>query len=198
MDYNTTDDTALAGSDYTTNVGKVTFAPGVTTRTILVPIIDDATVELTEAFEVTLSGAVGATIAAGQGVGTGTIVDDDGVQNDPNTLYVYDIDFGSRKHGREWRAVFEIRSDSNANGLGDSLDLAASGVSVTVVFAGRTYSGTTDANGIFRSGWIKNLSSGDHYANVVDLALTGFDWNSDLDLEDDSDGILGPDAVLSL
>jgi hypothetical protein len=30
------------------------------------------------------------------------------------------------------------------------------------------------------------------------LALTGFDWNSDLDQEDDSDGILGPDAVLHL
>ena len=76
--------------------------------------------------------------------------------------------------------------------------VVASGVSIEVVFAGQTYSGTTDSNGIFRSGWIKNLSSGDHYANAVDLALTGFDWNSDLDLEDDSDGILGPDAVLSL
>jgi PKD repeat protein len=118
---------------------------------------------------------------------------------DPNTLYVYDIRFESKRRGKDWRAVFEIRSDSDADGQGTSSDSAAANVSVEVVFAGVTYTGTTDSNGIFRSGWIRNLSSGDHYANAVDLVLAGFAWNPlDLDLENDSDGDGKPDDVLTI
>lgn len=50
VDYSTANNTALAGSDYTsTSSGTVTFAPGVTTRTILVPTIDDAVEDLPRA-----------------------------------------------------------------------------------------------------------------------------------------------------
>ena len=55
--------------------GTLTFAPGETTRTILVRTVDDAAAEPTETFTVNLSNPVGATIADGQGVGT--ILDDD-------------------------------------------------------------------------------------------------------------------------
>lgn len=106
--------------------------------------------------------------------------------NNENAIYVYDIGFEARKGGREWRAVFQTCSDSNANGQGDDADARASGVSLSVVFAGRAYSGTTDSNGIFRTGWLGNLSKTDHYANAVDLALQGFIWNPlTLDLEED-------------
>jgi hypothetical protein len=54
----------------------------------------------------------------------------------------------------------------------------------------------TDSNGVFRTDWFRNLSSGSYSANVVDLALTGYVWHSQLDLEDDDDTIAGPDDLL--
>jgi hypothetical protein len=113
-----------------------------------------------------------------------------------NAIYVYDIRFDSKRGNKDWRAVFEIRSDSNGNGMGDAGDSPIAGVQIEVIFAGNTYTGTTDANGIFRTSWIRNLEGGDHYANAVDLALTGYTWDMLLDLEDDSDSIAGPDALL--
>ena len=41
------------------------------------------------------------------------------------------------------------------------------------------------ADGVFRTAWIKDLSSGDHYAHVVDLMMANYYWNRLLDLEDD-------------
>ena len=87
---------------------------------------------------------------------------------DPYALYVYDIRFESKRGGKDWRAVFEIRSDSDANGVGEISDAVAAGVEVTITFAGQTYAGTTDANGVFRTSWANNLASGDYYANAVD------------------------------
>ena len=73
------------------------------------------------------------------------------------------------------------------------------GVSITVSFAGQTYSGLTDSSGVFRTAWSNRLGAGDYYANVVDLALTGFDWNKlFMDEEDDSDDDGLPDALLQL
>jgi uncharacterized repeat protein (TIGR01451 family) len=73
--YATADGTATAGSDYTTTSGTLTFAPGVTTQTIAVPISGDTTFEPNETFTVTLSLPANATIATG--TGTGTIQNDD-------------------------------------------------------------------------------------------------------------------------
>ncbi|MGD9720566.1 MAG: Calx-beta domain-containing protein [Pirellulales bacterium] len=73
--YATADGTAIAGSDYNATSGTLTFAAGVTTRTITVAVRGDTLVEGTETLRVLLSAANGATIAAG--TGTGTITDDD-------------------------------------------------------------------------------------------------------------------------
>ena len=59
VDFTTADGTALAGSDYTATCGTLTFAPGETTRTILVPTLDDAVAEPTETFTVNLSNPTG-------------------------------------------------------------------------------------------------------------------------------------------
>jgi hypothetical protein len=75
VSFDTADGTAVAGSDYISATGTVTFAPGETTRTILVATHDDNVPEPTETFTISLSNAVGATIANTQGVGT--ITDDD-------------------------------------------------------------------------------------------------------------------------
>jgi hypothetical protein len=75
VSYGTADGTAQAGSDFAAVSGKLTFAPGETTKTILVPVIDDGLAEPDETFFVDLSGAQHAKIADGQG--TVTIIDDD-------------------------------------------------------------------------------------------------------------------------
>jgi len=67
--------TATAGSDYTAGTWGLTFAPGVTTRPVSVTVIGDRVYEADETFVVNLSGAVNATIADAQGVGT--ILNDD-------------------------------------------------------------------------------------------------------------------------
>jgi predicted extracellular nuclease len=74
--YATADGTATAGSDYTQTSGKVSFAPGATTATIVVPIANDAAAgEGDETFALTLSNPSSATLADAQAIGT--IRDDD-------------------------------------------------------------------------------------------------------------------------
>ena len=196
VDYVTADDSATAGSDYTAvNPTTLTFDPGVATLPVSISVYGDVEEEPDETFIVNLSNAVGATIE--DAVGVATIIDNDSVIS-ANTLFVYDIRFESKRGGRDWRAVFEIRSDSDSDGQGTVNDAAAAGVSITVTFAGVTYTGTTDSTGVFRTSWERNLTSGSYYANVVDLQLAGHVWNSALDLEDDSDEIDGADALLVL
>ncbi|ODU00866.1 MAG: hypothetical protein ABS79_02645 [Planctomycetes bacterium SCN 63-9] len=75
--YSTINGTATAGSDFTAVSGTLTFAPGVTTQTISVPIIGDTVIEPNESFRVVLSTPTNATFADGDA--TGTIVNDDSV-----------------------------------------------------------------------------------------------------------------------
>ena len=75
----TANGTALAGSDYESTSGTLTFAPGVTTQTIGVTVDGDFVIEPDETFLVNLSSPVNATVADAQGVGT--IVNDDTIQS---------------------------------------------------------------------------------------------------------------------
>ena len=103
-------------------------------------------------------------------------------------IYVFDIDFVPHPTKTDWwAATFEIRADADRDGVdADDANTPAAGVAITVTFAGKTFSGTTDSNGVFTTGWIRNLS-GYHGAQVTDLALTGYLWDMGLG-EDDSDG----------
>jgi hypothetical protein len=76
VNYATTNGTAISGSDFSSTSGTITFLAGETTKTITVPITDDLSVESTENFTVTLSGATGATIN-GTGQTTVSILDND-------------------------------------------------------------------------------------------------------------------------
>ena len=84
VDYTTSDVTAVAGEDYAETSGTLTFAAGSTTaQRVSVPVIDDSADEAEEeAFTLTLSGAVGASLAGGGSTlsAVGTIVDDDDPQ----------------------------------------------------------------------------------------------------------------------
>lgn len=72
----TADGTAVAGSDYVAVAPTtVTFAPGEITKTVSVTVNGDTIVEPSETFSVRLSGAAGATM--GDGSGLGRISNDD-------------------------------------------------------------------------------------------------------------------------
>jgi sugar lactone lactonase YvrE len=76
VSYATTDGTAMAGADYTGQTGTITFAPGQTSRLILLATHDDTLVESNETFSVQLSNPTGGT-TIGTGNATVTIMDDD-------------------------------------------------------------------------------------------------------------------------
>jgi uncharacterized repeat protein (TIGR01451 family) len=70
VEYTTSDDTALAGTDYMTTTGILTFPPLTTQLPINIPILPDAeTVEGSEIFTVNLSNATFAVISDPQGLG---------------------------------------------------------------------------------------------------------------------------------
>jgi hypothetical protein len=60
VNYATADGTAAAGADYTASGGTITFTPGQTSKTINVPVINDASPESNETFILSLSGPTNA------------------------------------------------------------------------------------------------------------------------------------------
>jgi uncharacterized repeat protein (TIGR01451 family) len=66
----TADGTALAGSDYLGQAGSLTFAPGLTSQTIAVPVLGAGLSQKTKQFSVVLSNPQDATLLKGIGVGT--------------------------------------------------------------------------------------------------------------------------------
>ncbi len=78
VDYATADGTATAGADYTATSGTLTFAAGEKTKTVSVPVLDDAVDEGEETFVLRLSNVQGA--RAGDLEATGTIANDDPLQ----------------------------------------------------------------------------------------------------------------------
>jgi len=64
VQYSTTNGTALAGIDYVSTSGTLTFTPGLTETTFSVPVINDALHEADETFRVTLCSPAGASLAA--------------------------------------------------------------------------------------------------------------------------------------
>jgi large repetitive protein len=75
VNYNTSNITALSGSDYTAASGAITFAAGETTKTITIAILGDTIAESTETFALNLTNAINATIV--KATGTATILDND-------------------------------------------------------------------------------------------------------------------------
>jgi uncharacterized protein (TIGR03437 family) len=130
VDYSTANGTATAGADYTAVSGTLTFAPGETTKTINVPVINDTLDEPNETYFVNLSNASNGTILDSQGQGT---IND----NDPTpSLTINDV------------SVSEGDSGTKALDLTVTLS-AASGQTVTVDYA--TADGTATAGSDYQS-----------------------------------------------
>ena len=134
----------------------------------------------TDSFDYTVSDGNG-------GTDTGTVTIDVAQASTETAMYVYDIRFDNKLDGKFRRAVFEIHSEG----------APLAGVQVTATFADETFTGYSDENGVFSTNWIRNLPSGDYYANVIDLLMTDYDWDRTMDVEDDSDEVDGPDDLLS-
>ncbi|HEC20804.1 MAG TPA: hypothetical protein ENI97_15930 [Gammaproteobacteria bacterium] len=77
IDYATSDGTATAGTDYAAASGTATISAGSTSTTVSVSVTGDTLAESNESFTLSLSNAVGATLATSSA--TGTINDDDAV-----------------------------------------------------------------------------------------------------------------------
>ena len=89
--YETSNGSAIADSDYMASNGTLVFQPGQQAKTIAVAVSDDTLPEGDETFTVSLSKPPNATLL--KGVGTATIVDNDGNQTPPGppTLAIYDV-----------------------------------------------------------------------------------------------------------
>jgi hypothetical protein len=77
LDYATANGTATAGSDYIARMGRVTFAPGETTKVVRVMVIGDDDVEPDETFFVNLGNPSPAGVVIARAQGVGTILNDD-------------------------------------------------------------------------------------------------------------------------
>src|SRR6185503_2076275 len=124
---------ATAGADFQTTSGELTIAAGTTSATVAAPVIGDLLDEADEHFELRLSQPVNATIA--DGVGTGTIRDDDGAPQ----LTVGDV------------TVHE--GDSGFTSIDVPIRLsAASGLVVTVAFTTADGTATSPADYLSAAG----------------------------------------------
>ncbi|HVK07525.1 MAG TPA: SdrD B-like domain-containing protein, partial [Gemmataceae bacterium] len=75
VNYATANGTAIAGVDYTTAAGTVTFAPGETSKAVDVDVTGETNLEADETLTLTLTSATNATL--GTATATGTITNDD-------------------------------------------------------------------------------------------------------------------------
>ena len=76
VNYATSNGTAVAGEDYTATSGTLTFSPGETSKTVSVPVLDDAIDEGNETFVLTLSNPTGGAVLL-DATATGTIENTD-------------------------------------------------------------------------------------------------------------------------
>ncbi len=141
--YATSDATATAGQDYDAVVGGSLVIPaGKTDTTIVVGTIDDALSEETETFTLTLQDPVGADLAVGAAVGTGTIEDNDdapvvSIEDAPSVTEGVDAVFAvklSEASGREVTVPYAT-SDATAT-AGQDYDAVVGGS--LVIPAGKT------------------------------------------------------------
>ena len=77
VDYATSNGTATAGSDYTSTSGRLTFGPLETSKTVSVPVLDDAVDEGSETMTLTLSNPSPSSVKLADATATGTISNTD-------------------------------------------------------------------------------------------------------------------------
>ena len=114
LDYNTTDGTAVAGSDYSSTSGMLSIPVGQSLGFVMVPVLEDSLYEADEFFLMNLSTAGMANIP--DPTAMGLIVNDD----DPPSLSISDVQIGEGNAGTSM-AEFAV-SISEASGLPAGVD----------------------------------------------------------------------------
>jgi hypothetical protein len=132
VDYTTADGSAHAGTDFAAASGSLTFAPGQTSETVSVPVVDDALAEDDEALNLTLSNWSNADVR--RETATGTILDDD---PDP-TVSIADATVGEGDAGTT-NAAFTLTL-SQPSGRETAVDVATSDATAV---AGSDYTATS-------------------------------------------------------
>jgi hypothetical protein len=212
VDYTTANGSGAAGLDYVAAAGTLTFAPGETTKTVEVTVLDDAVNEMGETFYVRLSNAVNAAIVDGEG--SGLIAD-----NEPDPVYIWDIGWRTVTSGNKnnLQITVDIHSDANADGTAQTSDPGASGATVSLVLyhdsnnngvygdkRDKSWSGsaTTDASGIATFN-VLNAPKGNYRAEVTGVSFAGTTWGKTIDRERVSyytgfpNGVEGPSGIIS-
>ncbi|HET9215853.1 MAG TPA: Calx-beta domain-containing protein, partial [Terriglobia bacterium] len=141
VNWTTVGGTATAGVDFVTSSGTVTFAPGSTTASILIPILGDGLFEPNEAFTVLLSNPVG--LIMGQDTGIVTINDDDA----PPSVAVTSADAQGAEQGTDPLTFTITRTNNTSTQVVVNLawsGTASLGSDYTVTATG----GTLSANGL--------------------------------------------------
>jgi glucose/arabinose dehydrogenase len=168
VDYSIASGSATSGSDFTAASGTITFAPGQTSRTILIQTLDDTAYEGNETFTVNLTNPVGGVIIDGQGVGT--IVD-----NDPQPTKFYVVDDASANNTFEYSAsgtAVENYSLNSGNTAPRGAASTAAGDKVWVVDANRKVY-VYDASGVLLGSWTAGSLS--NSADEQGIATNGTD-----------------------
>ena len=182
VSYATSDGTAVAGSDYTSASGTVTFPAGVTSSPVVVNVTGDTLDEPNETFYVNLSAAVDASIAS-EAI-AGRILDDDGgvitvgglghgsaMKQDLESaggLQDRDIYMVSQPPRTSWEVIVDQASGDLGNGQGPAVDRVASDLTTVLQASGPVGSGPAR-----RLRW-RNTSatSADGYVRVMSSECT--------------------------
>lgn len=130
VNYTTADGTAQKGLDYTATSGAMSFEPGVTTRIVSVPIIDDNMDEYDQTFTFNISNPTVGSITRAQS--TATILED---VDPPPSVSISDVSVNKGNSGTR-NAIFVV-SLSTASGKPISLNYATADGTAT---AGDDYS----------------------------------------------------------
>ena len=176
MNYATEDGTAKAGEDYTAVSGSLTFAPGKTERVVEVPTLDDPLDEGSETFTLRLSGAVNASLADPDAVGT--------ITNDDQLPGAWIARFGRTASGHVMEAV-----EARLHGGDSGAHLTVGGVSAGWPEDSSSSAGSLNPAGRVSSGWTgrgRDASTPDGYSIGGEqemssrelLAGTAFRWTS--------------------
>jgi hypothetical protein len=169
VDFATGNGSAAAGADFVATAGTLTFAPGDTTKTILVETIDDDAPESPEVFVLNLSNpSAGAVITDSQGVAT--ITDND---LPPTKFYVVDDQTANRtfEYGGDGTAI-ENYTLNSGNSAPRGAASTAAGDKVWVVDANKKVY-VYDAAGALLGSWTAGSLAGN--ATPEGVATNGTD-----------------------
>jgi hypothetical protein len=168
VNYATANGTAVAGIDYTQTSGSLTFATGVISEPITLPISTVATGGPTKMFTLNLSGASGATIGRGQATGS--------ILNRQTKFFVVDsgtvrtYEYASGGTSEEITVPVNTFGGTNTAPRGDAT--IAAGTTVWVVDANKTVY-VYDNHGVLQGSWSAGGLS--RSATLTGIATNGTD-----------------------